>query len=243
MVLVAQRWERLLFAHWPADPAAVGALLPRGVEPDVRDGRAWVALVAFVMTRTRSPLAPAVRLASIPELNVRTYVRVGGIPAVWFLSLDAASPFFANLGRALYGLRYHIADMTAVADGARVHYLSNRGGAMFAATYAPVGAPARAAKGTLEHFLVERYRLFAERAGQLVTATVAHEPWPLQRARARIDVNRMAPPGIDLDGPPLLHYAHAVDATISAPAPVAARDRVTYALTQFSRRKEVRTHA
>ena len=43
----------------------------------------------------------------------RTYVRVHGIPAVWFLSLDASSTFFATAGRLLYGMRYHVSDMRA----------------------------------------------------------------------------------------------------------------------------------
>ena len=221
--LVSQRWDNLLFAHWPADPEAVRRLLPPGVEPDTRDGRAWVALVAFVMVGTRPPEAPPwAALAPIPELNVRTYVRVGGVPAVWFLSLDASSRFFASVGHHLYGLRYSVARMSAETDGERVHYLSARRGAAFAAAYEPTGPPARAAKGSLEHFLVERYRLFAERRGRLVTASVVHEPWPLQPVSARIELNRMAPPGIDLSAEPITHFSSSVHALISAPTRVPA---------------------
>src|SRR5215203_2724293 len=105
--LLAQTWSRLLFAHWPVDPDTVARQLPPGVEPDVRDGRAWLAIVAFRMLESR-PLLPPRRpvLPPIPELNVRTYVRVDGVPGVWFLSLDASSPFFVRAGRALYGLPY-----------------------------------------------------------------------------------------------------------------------------------------
>jgi uncharacterized protein YqjF (DUF2071 family) len=38
--LVSQRWDDLLFAHWPVEREQVHALLPAGVEPDVRDGAA-----------------------------------------------------------------------------------------------------------------------------------------------------------------------------------------------------------
>ena len=68
---------------------------------------------------------------------------------------------------------------------------------------------------------MERYRLFAERRGRLVTAEATHEPWPLQPAEARIEINRMAPPGLSFDGEPLLHYVRSVDALISAPELVA----------------------
>ena len=224
--IVSQTWEHLLFAHWPVDPDAVRRLLPRGVEPDTRDGQAWIALVPFVMRGSRPPEGPQwAALRPIPELNVRTYVRVGGEPAVWFISLDAASRFFATVGRHLFGLPYHLARMAVETDGDRVHYVSGRPGAAFAATYEPAGPPERAAAGSLEHFLVERYRLYAERRGRLLTATVVHEPWPLQPARACVGLNRMAPSGIELKGEPLLHYSRSVHALISAPEPVRVAPR------------------
>jgi uncharacterized protein len=219
--LIAQTWSRLLFAHWPVDPEALARHLPSGVEPDVHDDRAWLAIVAFRMLRSRSllpPLRPV--LPAIPELNVRTYVRVGGVPGVWFLSLDASSPFFVSAGRALYGLPYRLARMTTVASGEGLHYVSTRSDACFAASYEPCGPPAPAEPGSLEHFLVERYRLFAQRRGRLITAVVSHEPWPLQPAAARIDVNEMAPGGLAFHGKPLLHFAGSVEARISVPQSV-----------------------
>jgi uncharacterized protein len=216
--LVAQRWENVLFAHWPVDPKALRPLLPRNVEPDRRDGAAWLAIVAFVMVETRPLGGPAyAALAPIPELNVRTYVQVGDAPAVWFLSLDATSRFFAAIGRVLYGLRYRLSQMLVVREADCVHYLSACDAAAFAATYAPTGEAEPAVPGTLEHFLVERYRLFSNRRGRLVTAEVAHEPWPLQRAEAEISLNRMAPPGLAFSGEPLLHFCGSVEARISAP--------------------------
>jgi uncharacterized protein len=219
---LAQRWENLLFAHWRAEPRALDRLLPSGVEPDVHDGSAWVAIVAFVMARSRAAAGPPWSgLPPIPELNVRTYVRVDDVPGVWFLSLDTSSRLFVTVGRALYGLRYRLARMAAVADGDRVHYLSEHAAARFSAAYEPRDACDPARPGSLEHFLVERYRLFAERGGRLVTAEVAHEPWALQPAEARIDLNRMAPPGLEFRGAPLLHFARSTDALISFPQPLA----------------------
>jgi uncharacterized protein YqjF (DUF2071 family) len=219
--LLAQTWSRLLFAHWQVDPERLDRHLPPGVEPDVHDDRAWLAIVAFRMLGSR-PLLPPRRpvLPAIPELNVRTYVRVGGVPGVWFLSLDASSPFFVSAGRALYGLPYRLARMTTVASGERVHYVSTRNDACFAASYEPCGPPVTAEPGSLEHFLVERYRLFSQRRGRLITAVVSHEPWPLQPAAASIDVNEMAPRGLAFQGKPLLHFAGSVEARISVPQPV-----------------------
>src|ERR671936_634745 len=124
--LLSQRWNDLLFAHWPVQPSSLARLLPDGVEPDVCDGRAWI--------------------------------RVGGEPGVWFLSLDTSSPLFVAIGRSLYGLRYRLARMVVVRDGARVHYASARGPAAFAATYEASGRGAPARASSLEHWLLERYR-------------------------------------------------------------------------------------
>ena len=221
--LLAQRWSDLLFAHWPVDAKALARALPAGVEPDLHEGQAWVAIVAFRMIGTRPSPAPSrLALRPIPELNVRTYVRVRGVPGVWFLSLDASSPFFVTAGRALYGLPYRLARMATLVEGERVHYLSSRRGASFAASYEPCGASAHAEPGSLEHFLVERYRLFSRWRGRLITALVEHERWPLQPVSVRIDVNRMAPPGLPFRGRPIVHFSASVDARISVPQPLSA---------------------
>ena len=243
--LLAQRWSEILFAHWPVDAEALARQLPAGVEPDLHDGQAWIGIVAFRMVGTRPPAGPSrLTLRPIPELNVRTYVRVRGVPGVWFLSLDASSPFFVTAGQALYGLPYRLAQMTTLVEGERVHYLSSRRSACFAASYEPCGAAAYAEPGSLEHFLVERYRLFSLRRGRLITALVAHERWPLQPATARIDVNRMAPAGLRFRGCPIVHFSASVDARISVPQPLSAlqsnawRDYATPLPPKRSRRTE-----
>ena len=39
---MTQRWNDLLFAHWPVAAAAIGALLPEGLEVDTFQGSAWL---------------------------------------------------------------------------------------------------------------------------------------------------------------------------------------------------------
>ena len=86
-----------------------------------------------------------------PGAEPRTYVRVAGVPAVWFLSLDAASLVFATIGRALYGLRYRVATMTAEEAAGQTRFRSAGPGGSFAADYAPAGrslAPSRRRSST-----------------------------------------------------------------------------------------------
>ncbi len=72
-------WSELLFAHWSLEPSAVARWLPRGLELDVRDGRAWVGVVPFLMSDVAPRCLPAVpKLSRFLELNLRTYVTVDG---------------------------------------------------------------------------------------------------------------------------------------------------------------------
>jgi uncharacterized protein YqjF (DUF2071 family) len=220
--LLSQRWDDLLFAHWPVRPQALRRLLPAGVEPDVRDGSAWVGIVAFRMTDTRAAgLWPPRGLGSIPELNLRTYVTVNGAPGVWFLTLDTSSPLFVSIGRALYGLAYRRAQMLVVRDGTRIHYASRYGHCSFVASYEPLGGASAAEPESFEEWLFERYRLFARRGRELITAEVRHAPWLLQDADATIGLNTLAPQGLRTATAPLLHFSRGVDALISAPCRVA----------------------
>src|SRR5690348_5636242 len=89
---MAQNWEDLLFAHWPVPMEAMRALVPRGLNLDTFEGQAWIGIVPFRMSGVRlRGLPPMPGLSAFPELNVRTYVKSGGKPGVWFFSLDAAN--------------------------------------------------------------------------------------------------------------------------------------------------------
>jgi len=181
-----QTWRDLLFLHWEVDAAALQALLPRGVEVDTFEGRAYVGVVPFTMDRVSVGPLP---IRPFLETNVRTYVRAGGVPGVWFLSLDAASGFMVWGARTLYALPYFKAEMRCEVTGHAVTYFSRRlqsvRDASLEARWTVLDRePHAAAPGTLEHFLTERYALYGPRRdGGAVRLRVAHAPWPLRRAR------------------------------------------------------------
>jgi len=88
-----QTWCDLLFAHWPLPHGAISALIPPGLEVDTFDGEAWIGVVPFRMEDVMLRGLPGLPwISAFPELNVRTYVSVGGKPGVWFFSLDATQP-------------------------------------------------------------------------------------------------------------------------------------------------------
>src|ERR1044071_924919 len=90
--ILRQTWNDLLFAHWRVASDRLGALLPRGIELDMFDDEAWVGVIPFQMSDVAPRAVPAIPwLSTFAELNVRTYVRVNGVPGIYFFSLDANS--------------------------------------------------------------------------------------------------------------------------------------------------------
>ncbi|HEV2458771.1 MAG TPA: DUF2071 domain-containing protein [Ktedonobacterales bacterium] len=231
--VMAQTWHTLLFAHWPVPTAAITPLLPPGLTLDTYGGEAWLGVVPFRMSGVRPRGVPPLPwLSAFPELNVRTYVTLDGVPGVWFFSLDAANPLAVATARAAYHLPYFTARMRCDLVGDTITYASertHRGAppAELAAVYRCAGPIFAAAPGSPEHWLTERYSLYAaDRRGRLWWGEIRHRPWPLQAAQAEISRNTMArAAGVALpDTPPLLHYAHRQDVRIWLPRRVAPGD-------------------
>jgi uncharacterized protein YqjF (DUF2071 family) len=191
--IMAQSWLDLLFCHWPVDPVAVRPHVPASLPLDLFDGGAWVSIAAFETRATRPRgLPPPPVLSRFPELNVRTYVTLDDRPGIWFFSLDAASRLAVEVARRLYRLPYFRARMSIGADGPRVHCHSERRdrrgpAARFEAAYRATGSPRRAAPGSLEAWLVERYRLYTvDGRGRVLHGDIHHAPWTLHDADADI---------------------------------------------------------
>ena len=225
-----QRWARLLFLHWEMPAEALRPLLPPGLDLDLFEGRAYVGLVPFTMTGVRPLGFPAVRgLSNFHEVNVRLYVhRRGQAPGVWFLSLDAANAVAVRLARWTYKLPYYFARMRmeppespAFEEPGVISYESTRvwPGPLPAhcrLRYEPTAGVSFAKAGTLEHFLVERYILYAHAAGKLFQGQVHHTPYPLQTARlCDLDESLIAASGLTRPvAEPLIHYVREVNVRI-----------------------------
>ena len=224
-----QSWRDLLFAHWRLPVEELRAAVPPELELDTHEGFAWLGLAPFRVVDLRPRGVPAIPVVSeFPELNLRTYVRVGDRPGVYFFSLDAGSRLAVAGARALYRLPYHAAEMSQETRGGWIHYRSRRlegPPAELVARYRPTGEARAPAPGSLEHFLTERYALYTVlRDGAVLRADVHHAPWPLQPAEAVLERNTVArAAGLDLPPEaPLLHYAERQDTLVWAPAKVDA---------------------
>jgi uncharacterized protein YqjF (DUF2071 family) len=216
-----QSWHDLLFAHWPVPAAAVRGLVPPGLDVDQHGGTSWVGVVPFRMTGVAPRGLPDLPgISAFAELNVRLYVQRDGKPGVWFLSLDAASALAVWTARRFFHLPYFHARMS-VAGQESVRYSSQREApaVRFEARYGPTAPVYQARPGSLEHFLTERYCLYAQAPdGSLRRLEIHHQPWPLQGASAEISCNELlAPHSLEVSGPPLLHFARRLDVVMWSP--------------------------
>lgn len=222
---MTQRWNDLLFAHWPVPAAQIAPLIPSDLAVDTFDGYAWVGVVPFWMDQIRFRGLPAIPgLSRFPELNLRTYVRephtnLGG---VYFFSLDAGNPLAVAFARTFYRLPYYWSKMKIEHCGNREFTYSSerrftqRGSperARFRARYRSLGQASD--KQGLEQFLTDRYALYTAGATRgndgdsIYKGNIHHLPWPLERAEAEFEINELpAAHGITLpDIPPVLHYS------------------------------------
>jgi uncharacterized protein YqjF (DUF2071 family) len=211
--VMKQVWRDLLFAHWPLPQELVRRLVPAPLELDTFGAQAWITLAPFHMSVCPRSLPS---LSSIRELNCRTYVRFGGKPGVLFLSLDASSRLAVWAARRFYHLPYFYADMRIEKSGETVCYSSRRGEAVWQADYGPISNGQMASRGTIDHWLTERYGLYTVHQGRVYRGDIHHLPWFLQRAEAHIQVNTIAQvAGIRLPGSPsLLSFTREIEVLV-----------------------------
>jgi uncharacterized protein len=206
-----------LFVHYRIPVEQLRPLVPDGVEVQEHSGSAWLGVTPYAVTGLRARGLPALPfVSSFFGLNVRTYVTRDDKPGIFFMSLDASSRLAVEAASRIYKLPYHQARISLVRAGGRVAFeCSRHEGQAFSGTYAAEGAVFDAVPGSLEHFLVERYCFYTEHDGKLRRGDIHHLPWPLQAAKAEIDLNTMPPAGLDItDNEPVLHYSARQDVLI-----------------------------
>jgi uncharacterized protein len=231
--VVQQSWCDITFLHWAYEPEVVAEHLPDGLQPDVRDGAAWIGLTPFSVERVRvPPFPPLPYLSCFPETNVRTYARgPNGVDGIWFMTLEVDSLATTVAARMGYGVPYRWARMRVDRRDDRISYSSRRrGGGQ------PAGHEITVQPGTsfgpgelseLDHWLTGRWRGWTRVAGRLAEVPLQHQPWPLQRASVvELEETLFADLGLPPpDDPPLVHFSPGVDARLGPPRFSARRDR------------------
>jgi|ERR1043166_5587195 uncharacterized protein YqjF (DUF2071 family) len=191
-------WADALFLHFEISPSELQPFVP--FELDLRNGRAFVSLVAFTMRGMRFARGGHIGawicrpMATHRFLNLRTYVRHGGDRGICFLSEWLPNWLSVLLGPLIYALPYRYAAIECVHEGARLHgVVRARGGKFYYEGELSADTFNECADDSLDQFLLERYVAF--NAGyftpsrQNVTRRlfhVWHESWQQKRSDVRI---------------------------------------------------------
>jgi uncharacterized protein len=214
-----QTWCDLLFAHWQVPIERLEAVIPSQLPVDTFDGSAWLGVTPFLVDGLRlRGTTPAPLVSRFPEINVRTYVTVGGKPGIYFLSLDAARKSAVLAARRVYRLPYFHSRMSRRRRGEWVEFCSERISddgpeARFLGRYRATGKASTASPGSLEHFLTERYCLYTlDERQRILRGEIHHPSWPLRTAEANLEQNTMAAPfGLRPETEPLFHFSSRQD--------------------------------
>jgi uncharacterized protein len=192
------RWDRAVFIHYAADPDRLQRDVP--FELDLRDGRAFISLVAFTLVRMRPRIGGKIGewllrpIATHEFLNVRTYVRHAGEPGIYFLAEWLNNRAAVLLGPRSFGLPYRFGQLayhharggdllhgTATADDQCLVYK----GKLSCEQFEPCEAE------SLTEFLLERYTAFTQHRKQKRFFRVWHSPWPQVPAEIRVTADTL----------------------------------------------------
>lgn len=187
-------WLDVVFLHYAVDPSALQPLVPWAL--DVRDGRAFVSLVAFTMREMRPRIGGRIGellfrpIATHEFLNVRTYVRHDGESGIHFLAEWLPNALSVALGPLVFGLPYrlgHLSYQNEAHDGCvSGEIIDARSGARlsYAAEMEPSATHDATEAGSLDEFLVERYTAFNSSCCIHRCFRIWHPPWPVVPMKA-----------------------------------------------------------
>lgn len=188
-------WRNLFLATYAVPPSLLTPRLPTGMELDVRDGKAFVSLVAFEFVDTRVFGIPWPGYRNFPELNLRYYMRHGNDRGVIFLREFVSSHLVARLARAIYNEPYRVAPLTSCchedADCRRMDYRLRRAGREHVLSVTGVNPAYVPNESSDEHFFKEhRWGYGVTRRGRAIRYEVSHPVWevfPVQSYHIDLD--------------------------------------------------------
>lgn len=178
-------WDRALMLHYEIAPEKLQPFVP--FELDVRDGKAYVSLVAFTMRGLkprRGGRFAAMFFAPIAThelLNVRTYVKHAGERGIYFLAEWIPNLLSVPLGPPVFGLPYRWGEIVYQHQHERgtlsgeVRARGKPGTLRYRATIGSDFTVCDA--GSLAEWLMERYTAFTEWRGWKRCFRVRHSPW------------------------------------------------------------------
>ena len=158
-------WENIIMANYEIDPEILLPFLPKGVELDLYDGKAYVSLVGFMFKKTKLFNIPIPYFGTFEEINLRFYVvRKEGNTVkrgVVFINETIPYPIVAWMANKLYKEHYTVVptkhEITLENKSKKVHFewfLKNKWNSI----YVEASTTSKPMKSeSLEKFIFEHY--------------------------------------------------------------------------------------
>lgn len=204
-----QEWNNVLFFHWEVSADVLRPLVPKALNIDTLNGKAYISVVAFTMQKIRAKNLPAIKFISdFDEVNVRTYIDNGHKKGVYFLNIEAEKPLSVFIAKALSGLPYEKANIRRTHNQ---YSSSNPKKGFYLDTGFDILAPVTE-KTTLDHWLTERYCLYLNKDERLYQYDIHHKEWEIKNVAVKRLKLGYKIGGIDLTGraPDRTHYSDGV---------------------------------
>jgi uncharacterized protein len=177
-------WDRAVFIHYQVEASLLQRQIP--FQLDLRDGCAFVSIVAFNLSRMRPRIGGRLGewlfqpIASHEFLNLRTYVRHAGEPGIFFLAEWLSNPLSVRLGPRTFGLPYRFGRLRYAHthdEGEILGTVTAKEGGLGYRAEIPVASFAPSETGSQTEFLLERYTAFTCLHRRRRLFRVWHEPW------------------------------------------------------------------
>jgi len=213
--VMRQRWDDVLFLHWPVPPNVLRPHIPDELELDLYDGTAWIGIVLFEVNGLRGRFFPPIPFANtFPEVNVRTYVKKNGKQGIYFFSLDTSNKLAIKAARTAYSLPYFYANVSLKRSETEVNFSSIRKERgmpreSLQVTYRPKGVEVPNEESSFQHWMAERYCQWTLFGNELFRTDIHHRKWVFESVDIELTLNTMAQyiPRDCFSKTPIAHYS------------------------------------
>lgn len=173
-----QEWNKALFLHWEVEENELRKWVPSEIEIDLFEGKPWVSLVAFTMNSIRPRLLPALApISDFHEINIRTYVKYKGKPAVYFLSIEGGKRLSCWVAKTVSELPYRYSNIKRNEGEYRSE--NSEFGDKLDLRFT-IGSPVLE-KEPIDLWLTERYALVQNGEKSINQFEIHHVKWPVRQ--------------------------------------------------------------
>lgn len=171
--IISQYWSDLVFINYKIAPEQIQKRLPSGYEVDTFNGDAFLSIVPFKMSKVRFPFTPQIPFSQLWELNIRTYVKVKGIPGIYFFTLDTNHWPAMFVAKNFFALPYRYTKLKGESKETQFSFSSKN-------LDIDISLQSTIVKDEYKNWISERYSLFTQKNIHTLQGIAMHDPWQLK---------------------------------------------------------------